>query len=70
MNEHPPRFESGEPNSHAILDSKDERSIANNLAAAEQVRFWSFLFLPFRVRSFHLFSVVDLYSEENLLSFF
>ncbi|PAV16891.1 hypothetical protein PNOK_0695500 [Pyrrhoderma noxium] len=38
MNQHPPRFESGEPNSHAILDSKDERSIANNLAAAEQAQ--------------------------------
>ncbi|KAI5119194.1 hypothetical protein M0805_004449 [Coniferiporia weirii] len=32
----PPRFEAGQENSHQLLDSKDERSLANNLAAAQK----------------------------------
>jgi len=32
----PPKFEEGQKNSHDVLDSKDERSIANRLEAAEQ----------------------------------
>ncbi|KAL1659675.1 hypothetical protein GGF50DRAFT_64806 [Schizophyllum commune] len=31
-----PAYEEGVPNSHDVLDSKDERSIANRLAAAEK----------------------------------
>ncbi|KAK3336681.1 hypothetical protein B0T19DRAFT_471719 [Cercophora scortea] len=31
----PTRFEEGKPNSHNLNDSKDQRSIANRLAAAE-----------------------------------
>ena len=45
--EHPSRFGSGETNSHATLDSKDERSIANKLAAAGQVSSIPLLHLPF-----------------------
>lgn len=33
----PDRFEAGQENAHSLLDSKDERSIANNLAAYEKV---------------------------------
>jgi len=32
----PTRFEEGKPNAHDLLDSKDSRSLSNNLAAAVQ----------------------------------
>ena len=33
----PDRFEAGQENAHDLLDSKDGRSLANNLAACEKV---------------------------------
>ena len=44
------RYDAGQPNSHQLLDSKDERSLSNTLAAAQKVDFG-------RV-SFHCFTEV------------